>query len=266
MTRTDTAIWAALLGSLAAFVPGCFDDHAVEPDGGGVDGGRADGGGTDGGEPDGDVDAGAHVTCVRLANVPDLGRCCLEERPLGGTGSCEALGTNWHPGRCSDYPVCPVSEPCESLPLDACISAAGCVPVFDNACCPSCGMVGPCADCTDWRFERCVSQEVACDPAADFCWSPIDGACEGRAPDCRGVAPTSERSCAVPGCIVQQSPPCDDCIPTRTCVPHRGLDSCQAVCLEVPVDCGEGWVPEASGGCFTGSCIPEEACVDPRGV
>lgn len=193
-------------------------------------------------------------TCFRLDGA---GRCTTVAEPA----TCDRGSLQW---RCSGGWVpreeCPSAGDCSGLRLDECISDDACVPVFDNACCPTCSPSLICTDCTDWQFERCLPRDEACDPAIDACWIPMDGACEGRPPTCDATDPTSERSCGLPGCIVQQSPPCADCIPTRTCVAHRGRASCEAVCLEVPVDCGTGWIPEADGGCFTGYCIPESAC------
>jgi len=196
--------------------------------------------------------------CVAVIEVEGR-RCCDLDRSTPAV--CE--GSRWQcppdgarEGACATLGVCSVGGPCEGLSLAGCL-AAGCAPVFDDLCCPSCG--DPfCADCVDWAFIGCEPFAERClDGAPAPCGSVSEGFCDGDVPLCAEAYPTSEAGCSVAGCVPAVPADCPRCEPQ--CVPVRA-ESCSAICPAEPPSCPEGMVPEADGTCFTGRCIPASVC------
>lgn len=142
---------------------------------------------------------------------------------------------------------------CTGLPPAACL-ASGCVPMFDDACCPSCPP-GPCADCVHWMYEGCVPPSAACSGSAcgvaPTCTAPID---------CSSAHVNAVDACDVPGCVPAYPAGTGDPDPsTATCVPiHR--DVCTALCRRFPPECPAGTFPEGDGFCYTDRCIPRFVC------
>ncbi len=148
----------------------------------------------------------------------------------------------------------PASE-CADFGPAACLQN-GCVPTYDDTCCPVCEPSGVCADCANPDFYVCRSFEDAC--MAAFCSLPAPRTCEGALPDCARATPFDEDSCSVPGCVPAVAPLGSPELPP-TCVPITA-GSCTAVCRIEPPPCPSGTVAEADGSCFTNRCIPASVC------
>jgi hypothetical protein len=141
---------------------------------------------------------------------------------------------------------------CTGLNPAECL-AEGCVPLFDDECCPTCHP-GGCADCTNITWQECLPM-TRCE-AFEGCGAFPRWACEFSTPNCADAHLSDADSCTVPGCVPAFTP--ED--PTnRTCVPITA-SSCRAVCLITPPACPAGTTPEGDGTCFTGRCIPGFVC------
>jgi len=144
---------------------------------------------------------------------------------------------------------------CEVLGPAACLTA-GCVPTYDDACCPVCTPEGFCADCSNPDFFVCRPFEDAC--MAAFCSMPATWSCDGSPPDCDMATPFDEDSCDRAGCVPAIGPVGSPELPA-ICVPITAA-SCMAFCRIEPPECPGGTVPEGDGDCYTGLCIPGVVC------
>ncbi|RZO65281.1 MAG: hypothetical protein EVA89_02480 [Sandaracinaceae bacterium] len=148
----------------------------------------------------------------------------------------------------------PIGSECDALGEAACLGASGCVPTYDDACCPTCDGGGFCADCTDLVFHVCRPFADAC--MAAFCSSTAPGGCEGLPVDCSDATPTEE-GCSVAGCVPAVGPLPDPGEPTCVAVT---ANSCTVSCRRVAPDCPAGTAPEGDGSCYTDRCIPAAVC------
>ncbi len=143
---------------------------------------------------------------------------------------------------------------CDGLGPAACLTA-GCMPTFDDSCCPSCLPGGPCADCVHYVYEGCALGSAACSGGtcglAPFC---------GAGPNCASAHVSSEDACDVPGCVPAYPSGEGDPDPSAaTCVPiHR--DVCRVACRRIAPPCPARTVPEGDGFCYTDRCIPAFVC------
>ncbi len=149
---------------------------------------------------------------------------------------------------------------CDGLAEVPCVAAfPDCVPVYDDACCPTCDP-GPCADCVNYQYHHCVSVQDGCLPEQPVVCGVIpSGACTGQAPSC-GPPGGSPTPCgAQPGCIEATCSPDVNCPPDVECHPVIG-GMCSTECDSVPPTCPTGTTAESDGFCYTGYCIPVEVC------
>lgn len=156
------------------------------------------------------------------------------------------------------------SSACEGLSESGCMAAyPSCVPVYDDACCPSCNPMGGCADCVDYFFHHCDALDTACLPEEPgTCGFSPGWACAGGVPDC-GAPGGSPTPCgAYPGCVEATCSPDVNCPPDIQCRPVTG-GTCQNQCDSVPPSCPEGTIAESDGFCYTGYCVPAEVCLAP---
>jgi hypothetical protein len=141
---------------------------------------------------------------------------------------------------------------CGDLNYAECLGALDrCVPEFDDLCCSSC-FPGECADCVDFRAVGCVDRLEGSQCGAVSCGFVPDWACNFDKPDC-------EDGCfGVPGCVEKQECFGDGCsIGCGAIEP----DACgDPKCNAIPPECFDGQVPEVSGSCWTGLCIPSWVC------
>lgn len=153
----------------------------------------------------------------------------------------------------------PGSDPCVGLGPDACLQM-GCVPTYDDACCPTCGMTGMCADCTRFEYYECHSYADAC-TGSSLCSQPASWGCrETVVPDCSDANPVGELGCDIAGCV--PSFPTGEGEPSlaeATCVPITDR-SCTVTCRMVEPTCPTGTVAEGDGSCYTDRCIPAFVC------
>ena len=242
------------IGALA-FVLACGESHTIGDGGPGSDAGRRDGSVSD---APGDSGAcrGFPAPCH-----PDLGAGCC-----GAPTMPECIRGAWlcPPGTvgaesCRSFEPC-MRPRCEGFSEIECLNVEGCVPVYDDACCPSCDPVGFCADCVDIEYERCDPIDAAC--TGPGCGLVPDWMCGGPE-DCSRAFPLGEGAhCSIAGCVKVSEPGCgDEC---AFCEPARA-EMCQAFCFLDPPPCPAGWVPQADGMCFTGLCIYAELCAPPEG-
>lgn len=163
----------------------------------------------------------------------------------------------------ADTPAADVTErdvpgtACDGLSAGNCL-AAGCVPVFDDSCCPTCEP-GPCADCTniDWLGCRPASES----PCAGGCGVAPEWVCTTAEPDCSTAHVVDQDSCDRPGCI--PSFPSGEGTPdiaTASCTPITA-DSCRVTCRRLPPTCPTGTYAEGDGSCYTERCIPNFYCL-----
>ena len=145
-----------------------------------------------------------------------------------------------------------VPSNCDGLGQTECLAAfPGCVPIYDDACCPTCDP-GPCADCVNWQFYACVPAASACAPASPSCGQTPPWACSGGSAQC----PSGFCQGTI-GCVAATCPIGVGCI--EQCHPvSAGM--CSVTCLADPPECPPGTVPEADGLCYTGLCIPADVC------
>lgn len=152
--------------------------------------------------------------------------------------------------------VCTEPDECASLSETQCWGTDGCAPIYDDDCCPSCRPLARCADCTDPAFFVCAGEVEVCGPGADPC---------GAAPSCGAPLDCSEAtpnlglgSCSIAGCVPAVESAClEGC--WVSCRPVTA-GSCEALCDIVEPPCPDGMVAEATGGCYSGFCIPGEVC------
>jgi len=211
------------------WVGACGSSHDGTDDAGsGVDAAAPDAGSTDAGDPD-------------AGGVPDAGAGDAGPGPVdGGPPPPDAAG------------------PCGDLTHRACLETGGCVPTYDDACCPSCGMGGPCADCVDYAFHACHTEAAGC--AGSLCSVAPTWLCGVGEPDCSGAHVVSERSCDVVGCVPAYPSGEGEPDPgAATCVPIR-RSSCTVLCRRVEPPCPTGTVAEGDGSCYTDRCIPAFVC------
>jgi hypothetical protein len=157
-------------------------------------------------------------------------------------------------GGCLD--VCdPPPVMCDGLGPAAC-AAAGCVPTYDDACCPTCSAVGFCADCTDPTYFICRPYEDAC--MAAYCSRTAEWGCTDETPDCSSATPYDSDSCDVYGCVPAIGPVGSPELPP-VCVPITG-SSCTVGCRGLPPECPSDTIAEGDGSCWMGLCIPGFVC------
>jgi hypothetical protein len=161
-----------------------------------------------------------------------------------------------------------VGTECGSIVGQAdCIAAfPGCVPVYDDECCPSCEPTGVCADCVDFTFNRCAPAELWCaGTGRPGCGFVPAWACSGGQATCSDASGSSPTPChGVAGCELTQPSQRLDCDPPcqPKCTPVTG-GSCDTLCNSAPPKCDPGTVAQSDGSCWTGWCIPAEVCADP---
>ncbi len=212
--------------------------------------------------------------CYRV--YPDRG-CCdsAQQRPM----VCE--GTRW---RCPEgyateaeceggrepSPPRPPEDPPSCATIEspgACLARLDCVPVYDDACCPSC-TPGPCIDClvSSYRFDHCESRRAVCAPGgAPSCGVLSAWACATTPPDCRAAILTRMGGCSMPGCVWAEPAreafcPPGDCAPS--CEPLTRESCGPALCDRIPPVCPEGKVPLVVDGCYPSPprCIDAALC------
>ncbi len=144
---------------------------------------------------------------------------------------------------------------CAPLGPAACL-AAGCIPTYDDTCCPACTPIGACADCTNPDFFICRTMEDAC--TGSFCSVPAAGTCDAPSVDCTSTMPFDEDSCSLPGCVPVVAAVGDPELPP-TCV-AISAESCTVSCRSLPPECPDGTTAEGDGSCWTGQCIPASVC------
>ena len=144
---------------------------------------------------------------------------------------------------------------CDGLPWGVCAGQPGCVPVFDDACCPTC-TPGACGDCVDYRFVRCAPADEAC-MGALACGTPDRFVCDGTPHSCDSSGPCHfQLGCETFVCALD-GPPCpDQCLEI-----YAGI--CEASCNALPPSCPDGYAPASDGFCWTGYCVPFEVCAIP---
>jgi hypothetical protein len=150
---------------------------------------------------------------------------------------------------------------CEGLSESACIGAhPDCVPVYDDACCPSCDP-GGCADCVDYFFHHCVALDTGCLPEEPATCGLVPGwACTGKRAECGPPVGSPSPCGAYPGCIAAVCSPDVNCPPDVECHPVSG-GTCVNACDSVPPSCPEGTLAESDGFCYTGYCIRPDVCM-----
>lgn len=152
---------------------------------------------------------------------------------------------------------------CAALDHVSCVGAfPGCVPVYDDECCPSCDPMGGCADCINLQFHHCAPWNESCAGGPpQVCGFVPEWACNGKEPSCNIDPGGSPEPCATePGCVPAYCSLDADCTTDPVCHPVKP-NMCIAACASLPPPCPDGTAPEANGGCWTGSCIPQELCV-----
>jgi hypothetical protein len=202
---------------------GCGGNVVAQPSG--------PGGGGDGGQPDGGGGQGGSSSTTAVSSSSAGGS--------GGTASCKDLSEI------------------------ACLGAyPSCVPVYDDMCCPMCDPMAGCADCVNWAFHHCATQENGCLPEQPIECGTVPGwACVGGSATCEPQTGSTKTPCAtVPGCVASYCPTDMDCTTDPICIPVD-KDLCgPATCEKVPPACPDGTTPAVEAGCFTGGCIFKTVC------
>lgn len=171
---------------------------------------------------------------------------------VGNTGGQGAAGGSGAQGGVGGGP-----SVCDALGHVACLEAfPACVPVYDDACCPSCDP-GPCADCVDWQFHHCVPLDVGCATGVTCGFTP-EWACAGGEASCFGPPDhcSVDPGCTVATCSLEMGP----CF-TDECHPVTGDICGPALCNTIPPTCPPGTVPEHADDCYTGYCILPDVCL-----
>ncbi|MFO0591436.1 MAG: hypothetical protein U0441_28060 [Polyangiaceae bacterium] len=184
------------------------------------------------------------------------GNVVLSSGETGGAGGgTTTTGTGGQTGTTSNIQ-------CAGLDHITCLSSyPSCVPVYDDFCCPTCTPTGGCADCIDLQFDHCDDFENRCTGVPSQCGQTPDWACTGGQADCNidpgGVTPCD----TVAGCLPAQcSPILESCPASVVCHPAT-KGTCLVNCKQTPPPCPAGTWPEATDGCYTGYCVPENVCV-----
>jgi hypothetical protein len=150
---------------------------------------------------------------------------------------------------------------CEAFDQVGCLdNFPECVPVYDDACCPSCEP-GGCADCTELQFHHCTPKETGCGSDPVPCGVVPDWACAGSQAKCNIDPGGSLDACSmVAGCVGAECSPDLDCDLSPICVPVT-KDICGPIlCNAIPPACPAGMTNEVVGGCFTSFCVPASLC------
>jgi hypothetical protein len=170
----------------------------------------------------------------------------------GGSATTASGGASTASGGASGGPCTDLFE------ADCMASSPDCVPVYDDACCPTCEP-GPCADCSNLEFHHCQAASEACDGMLT-CGLVPEWACIGAPHVCPPITnPDDPYECeATAGCVVAKCSPDVNCVETK-CAPVNG-SSCTALCDSLPPSCPAGTTAEADGSCWTGFCIPAAVC------
>lgn len=255
-----------LAGLLAIGAGGCNLSHSMQDDGGPPPGSDAGGGvcceavltpppPCSGGDPAFAAPGGGWA--------PSFAECTY--RLSGFTGGGYELRVDAHgcdrwepvgPAGCAIDAGMPLPSDCDGLAEAQCITTAGCVPTYHDACCSSCEPGAGCADCVDWEFWTCRPFADACEAA--FCSTASPWGCGMGEPDCSSASPTGLGSCSIPGCVPAVAAegfmePVDRCVAVTA-------SSCTVACRAVMPSCPDGTTAEADGFCWTGRCIPSEVC------
>jgi len=224
--RPSTSYVHALLLSASVALAGCGGNVVAGPAAGGSGGGGQGGQTSAGGAGQGGAgQAGAVTSSVSAGGA-------------GGTMDCAGLGEI------------------------ACLGAyPGCVPVYDDQCCPLCDPTGFCADCSNWTFHHCATHTNGCLPEQPVECGTVPGwACVGGKAECEPSGGSKTPCATLPGCVPSYCPTDVDCDTSPVCVPARG-DMCgPIVCEQVPPPCERGTTPAGENGCFSGGCIPAALC------
>ncbi len=138
---------------------------------------------------------------------------------------------------------------CGELSFGECVSNPACAPIFDDSCCPQCSP-GPCADCVDWDFIKCLPRNAACNGDFD-CGFVGEYVCQNTFPNCSGFC-EGTMGCE-PGVCSLGGPQCQACVPIVPGV-------CGSQCDSPPPPCPPGFVPASDGFCWTGLCIDGAVC------
>lgn len=161
-------------------------------------------------------------------------------------------GLAWDSGPATDAGPAPS---CAGRNPAACMGTPGCVPVWDDLCCPTCTS-GGCADCTNLTYFECRAESSSC-PTAECGLVPLP-ICDGGIPDCSEARRVDEDSCDIAGCV-PVVPPIDAPPLVVACVPVTA-DSCTVACRRVAPNCPAGTFAEGDGFCYTDRCIPAFVC------
>ena len=140
---------------------------------------------------------------------------------------------------------------CDGLAWGRCVGTPGCVPVFDDQCCPTCNP-GACADCVDWQYIGCKTQSEACNGGLP-CGTPDKAVCESVPHQCDQGPCEFQLGCEVFKCSLDGAPCPDQCLEVSAGI-------CDAMCDSTPPNCPEGTTAASDGFCWTGLCVPFEVC------
>jgi len=150
-------------------------------------------------------------------------------------------------GRCGSDADCPRGTRCDRR-AGVCIGSPTCT--SNDDCDPgyACDDRGTCAPVPCTADDQCVSGAI-CDTTTGLC---VDTAVCGASTDCADgmKCDTARRTCV----------PCGD----GGCTPQPGSCYEQPVCDSLPPTCPSGTLPGVIDGCYSGLCIPEALCPDPK--
>jgi hypothetical protein len=168
----------------------------------------------------------------------------------GTTGTSKATGGTTKGTTASAPSTMTTPFVCENLSFGECVTAPGCAPIFDDACCPVCSP-GTCGDCVNWEFIGCMDRGVACKGEFD-CGFVGEYICQGVTPNCNGFC-EGTMGCEPAICASSPCPGCQAIVP----------NVCTAVCDVPPPPCPPGFVAASDGVCWTGMCIDQFICGGP---
>lgn len=174
----------------------------------------------------------------------------VEDEGAGGSGTTstsKATGATTKATTSSAPSTMTTPFVCENLSFGECVTAPGCAPIFDDACCPQCSP-GMCADCVNWEFIGCLDRDAACNGNFD-CGFAGQYVCQGSVPNCNWFC-EGTMGCEPAICGSSPCPGCQAII----------ANVCDAVCDVPAPPCPPGFVAASDGVCWTGMCIDQVIC------
>jgi hypothetical protein len=184
--------------------------------------------------------------------VPACGGLVVFVEDDGGQGGSTSTGTGASSTKATTGVTTPVN--CHDHAFGPCVSNPACAPVFDDACCPSCGP-GPCSDCVDWEFIACMDRDVVCEGRFE-CGFAGEYVCQGSVPDCFAPGQGCPATIGCEPALWAECPP-GQCPPACVAIV---AGACNASCDVPAPPCPPGMAPHSDGSCWTGMCIDAGIC------